>query len=86
MAKRDGSVCGLRVVVMRENKFGGEEGELGSARVCRLGLWWWCFDSRRKEIQPDSLVLFCELHLGLTELDMRVRLFFHCWTMQSRLS
>ena len=56
MAKRDGSVCGLRVVVMRENKFGGEEGELGIARVCRLGLWWWCFGSRRKEIQPDSCV------------------------------
>ncbi|VVA21046.1 Hypothetical predicted protein [Prunus dulcis] len=56
VAKRDGFVCGLRVVVMRENKFGGEEGELGIARVCRLGLWWWCFDSRHKEIQPDLCV------------------------------
>ena len=91
MAKRDGSVCGLRVVVMRENKFGGEEGE----RAVPESVDWVCGGgvliqgvrkSNRTRVFKIAMVLFCELHLGLTELDMRVQLFFHCWTMQSHLS
>lgn len=42
--------------------------------------------SSRTRVFKIAMVLFCELHLGLTKLDMRVRLFFHCWTMQSHLS
>ncbi|CAL9012146.1 unnamed protein product [Prunus brigantina] len=58
VAKRYGSVCGLWVMVMLEKKFGGEGAALGIGfcQSLRLGLWWWCFDSRRKEIQPDSCV------------------------------
>ncbi|KAI5350766.1 hypothetical protein L3X38_003657 [Prunus dulcis] len=54
VAKRDGSVCGLRVVVMREIR--GRRGRAGHCQSLSIGLWWWCFDSKRKEIQPDTYV------------------------------